>query len=88
MSDLVERARRWLFRRRGAYRDLFRGPNGDIVLLDLARFCRAHESTFHTDPRVHANLEGRREVFLRIMHHLQLSEADLWKLYARPEQDG
>jgi hypothetical protein len=24
----------------------FKGPNAEIVLKDLARFCRAHESTF------------------------------------------
>lgn len=57
------------------------------VLSDLARFCRAHETTFHPDPRVHGVLEGRREVWLRIQHQLQLSDEDLWKIYGRPEQE-
>lgn len=36
-------------------------------------------------------LDGRREVFLRIQQHLQLSDDDLWSLYdGRPigELDG
>lgn len=36
------------------------------LLLDLAHFCRAYETCFHADQRVHAALEGRREVWLRI----------------------
>jgi hypothetical protein len=51
------------------------------VLNDLAAFCRANKSTFHEDPRAHAVLEGRREVWLRIQQHLQLDEDALWKIY-------
>jgi hypothetical protein len=40
------------------------------ALLDLAEFCRANESCFHEDPRMHAALEGRREVWLRIQEHI------------------
>ena len=36
------------------------------ILYQLAHFCRAYETCFHTDPRVHAALEGRREVWMRI----------------------
>lgn len=50
------------------------------VLADLARFCRAHESTFHPDARVHAQMEGRREVWLRITEHLGLSPEELLNL--------
>lgn len=42
-----------------------------LVLTDLASFCRAHDTTFHTDERTHAMLEGRREVFLRIQQQAQ-----------------
>lgn len=65
------------------YKMTFNSPNGKRVLEDLARFCRANETTFHTDPRAHALLEGRREVFLRLAHHLKLSFDDLWNLYGR-----
>lgn len=49
--------------------------------MDLARFCRADQSTFHADARVHAVLEGRREVWLRIQEHLRLSDEELFTLY-------
>ena len=60
---------------------LHKGLDTDRVLLDLAKFCRARESTFHPDHSVSDRLDGRREVWLRIMHHLKLSEEQLWALY-------
>lgn len=54
------------------------------VMEDLALFCRAHESTFHTDPRMHAVLEGRREVFLRIMDHIGLTPNEFFAKYTSP----
>ena len=51
------------------------------VLADLRRFCRASESTFHADQRVHALLEGRREVVLRIMDFIDLSIDELVAKY-------
>ena len=81
MSDVIERAKQFLFGRQTAYRAVFNGPMSDVVLVDLAKFCRANESTYHPDPRVAAQLDGRREVFLRIQQHLKLSSDDLWKLY-------
>lgn len=41
-------------------------PHVQLVIADLMRFCRARDSTFHVDPRAHACLEGRREVWLRL----------------------
>lgn len=52
------------------------------VLKDLAKFCRADETTWHPDARVHAALEGRREVWLRISQHLKLSLEELQKIYS------
>lgn len=76
------RARRW-----NAYRALFLAEGGrplpgsaaDIVLADLRDFCRARETTFDADPRTHALLEGRREVWLRIANALALDE---WQVAA------
>ena len=69
-------------RERGyAYQQTFNGPLADIVLKDLARFCRAHDSTFDPDARLHALAEGRREVWLRIASHLRLTPDQLWALY-------
>lgn len=50
-------------------------PFAEDVLFDLDMFCRMKESTFHPDQRVHAVLEGRREVGLRI-NTLRLLNAD------------
>ena len=49
----------------------------EVVTADLRRFCRAGVSTFHPDPRVHAVLEGRREVFLRIEQFSTLSTEEI-----------
>lgn len=56
-------------------------PFVQAVLDDLANFCRANETTFHADPRVHAVLEGRRETWLRIKNHLEMDQEQLLKLY-------
>ena len=53
------------------------------VLRDLAKFCRANTSTFNPSPSLHAQMEGRREVWLRITSHLNLSQEELWKLHER-----
>ena len=69
-----------LRRKRDAYIDAFRGPSGERVLKDLARFCRASTSTFDPDARVHAFREGRREVWLRIQTMLNLPEKRVQEL--------
>lgn len=81
--NLLDQARQYLSRRRTAYVRTFTGPFADEVLQDLARFCRASQSTFHPDPRVHAVAEGRREVWLRIQQHLQLTDDQLWRVYGQ-----
>jgi hypothetical protein len=70
--------------RKSAYNQVFGGHGASVtVLKDLASFCRAHETTFHADPRAHAVLEGRREVWLRIQQHLNLSDEELFRLFNR-----
>lgn len=77
-------AQRFLAQRRTAYTRTFNTPGGQEVLEDLAKFCRAHESTFHPDARVHAVAEGRREVWLRIQQHLNLNDEELWRIFGVP----
>jgi hypothetical protein len=69
--------------RRTAYVRTFLCPPGQEVLTDLAKFCRANESTYSDDPRAHAVAEGRREVWLRIQRHLQLTDDQLWQFYTQ-----
>lgn len=84
----VEKAKGYLMTRRMRYLKVFDNTNGEFVLADLAKFCRANQSTAHGDPQVAARLDGRREVWLRIQHHLKLSPDDLWKLYSGLDDKG
>jgi hypothetical protein len=88
LTERLRKTRDLLVGRQRAYRTVFvDGPATDRVLRDLARFCRANDSTFHADPRMHAVLEGRREVFLRVCKHLKLDTATFLKMYGVPD-DG
>jgi hypothetical protein len=83
--NMFQRAMNFLNKRKLAYGQVFRGDSiaNQVVMADLAKFCRAVEPTFHADARVHARLEGRREVFLRITEHLNLSAEELYNLYSK-----
>jgi hypothetical protein len=84
----VKQARYFLRGRKQDYQTVFESPVGRRVLADLARFCRAHATTYHDDPRKHAVLEGRREVWLRIQQNLQLSDDQLYALYEIPTSEN
>ena len=66
--------------RKQAYQLTFGTSAGQRVLSDLAVFCRANDSCFDADPRLHAVAEGRREVWLRIQRHMNLSSEELFSL--------
>ena len=44
-------------------------------------------STFNKDPRVQANLDGRREVWLRIQEHLMLTNDEIYELHGVKDND-
>jgi len=71
---------RFLAGRKRAYQLTFGNAAGQAVLADLAVFCRGTRTCFHADARLHAVAEGRREVLIRIMDHLHLTEAQLYAL--------
>lgn len=92
MIDRVQK----ILRRRQAYRRIFFGddgklsPDAELVISDLARFCRLHRSTTiistvsrQTDVPATFQAEGRREVILRILGHLHVDDADLVRLTER-----
>lgn len=84
----VDKAKDILQQRQQAYVQTFASDKNvyaKTVLEDLARFCKANETNFHPDPRVHAALEGRREVYLRIMNHLNLDPDALVKMFLKKE---
>lgn len=80
LDKVADVIRQFIFRRQHAYRRVFDGPLGEEVLEDLAHFCRAAQTTFHTDPHIHSLQDGRREVWLRIQDHLNLSPEELYKI--------
>ena len=66
--------------KQSAYRTVFGNGNTPAarkVLDDLMQFCRGNASTFRPDSREHALLEGRREVFQRILDYQNMSAEDL-----------
>ena len=72
--------------KRGAYREAFRDDAGKVVLADLERFCHARK-TIHVEGDTHgtAQLEGRRQVWLRVQAFLGLSEDDIDALQRRAQ---
>lgn len=63
------------------YQLTFGSPAGKKVLANLAKFCRANETCFHQDARLHAVAEGRREVWLHLQQYLNLTPEQLAELY-------
>lgn len=61
--------------------------NKSGMLLDLAEFCRASETTYDENERLSLIFEGRRQVWLRIVQHLHLTDAQLLALFTgKPPQ--
>ena len=65
--------------------------SGQAVLRDLAPFCRANTTCYHPEEFMRGVLTGRREVWLRIQHHLNMTEEELATLYSgrslKPKED-
>jgi len=71
--------------RQRAYQLAFKEAAGQAVLADLATFCRAAETcVVKGDRDLTFVLEGRRETYLRIRDHLDLTVEDLFEKYTTP----
>ncbi len=83
VGDAIDRAQAELRGRQEAYGRVFKGQPfaGDVdkVLADLRKFCRGGQTPWDADPRVHALLTGRFEVYTRIQQHLGMSFDELWE---------
>lgn len=84
-------------RRRIAYVAVFgkRTPAVDFVLADLRKFCRFTTSTVVVSPssgmvdsHASAVAEGRREVYCHILQYLNISDADIYKLVNRDDDEA
>lgn len=75
----------YLRRRQQAYTSVFSGKGGEedvkFVMLDLAHFTRAYSPTWNVNQKVQDLLEGRREVFMRIMDFTSLDHDTLYRKY-------
>lgn len=82
----ILKGKRLVAMRKKAYQRVFlsTGIDGQIVLEDLAQFCRLFKSTYHANPRLSDIALGRNEVVMRIQEHVQLTDDQLWKLYGNP----
>lgn len=83
-----------ILRRRSHYRAVFRpGRSTDIVLADLQRFCFGNAPTIRyggqgaVDPLASTAAAARQEVWLRIINHLHLDDAQLLKLKEESDND-
>lgn len=81
-SSVLE-GQRLISEKKNAFQRVFDETKPDVnyVLEELAKFCRAHESTFDADPRIAAQLDGRREVWLLIQKQLNLSVEEIYELH-------
>ena len=79
MQALKDRLKALLFRRRASYAEFKRSPCGRRVIADLAGFCRYRTSTYSPEAGVEGmqHLEGRREVFLRILQYGDVSDEEI-----------
>ncbi len=73
--DILERYRK----RKAAYQVTYRSGAGADVLAELAKFCCAFETTVNPRDRDRDAwiMEGRRQVYLRIMKHLNFTTEEL-----------
>ena len=70
----------FLYKIKNAYKGTFDGPDAEIVLADLKRFCYIDKATFTPDDphgRISAFKEGRREVFMYIQKKCKLTDEDI-----------
>jgi hypothetical protein len=83
LDEADRRTLQFIEGRKRAYCLAFGSPSGIAVMDDLTPFCRGAATCFHADARIHAALEGRREVWLRIQEHLNLTPEQLFERYAK-----
>lgn len=84
-EDKFAKAQETLRMRRDAYKRFFTGQGNAyderLVMGDLRKFCRGEQTAWAADPREHALLTGRQEVYQRIQDHLNLDFEELWERY-------
>lgn len=82
MKSTEAAGRKLVTTRQGQYKATFdlRNPNNQAVLEDLAIFCGFSHQPPPTTPEAALIREARREVFMRILTHLELSPRQLYAI--------
>lgn len=57
-----------------AYKNVFTGLTGELVLEDMKRLLGFYQTTFSADPYVTANNEGKRAVLVAIMNTIEAAD--------------
>lgn len=70
-----------LDKKRRAYQSVFKGPQGEEVLKDLAEFCGMHRDCFNENPYIMAHNTGVRKVFLRIQNMMNVTDQQIWEMF-------
>lgn len=93
ISERIARRVRMLFGLRNAYRRTFSGRDGEIVLADLAKFCRVGSSSVATsrvtgtvDTHATMLVEGRREAFFHIAKVLRMTDEQINQIMERENE--
>jgi len=84
VEDKDSQTASYLRRRQSAYKRLFNSADPTdlrIVMEDLMQFSRAMQPTWDVNPKRQDLLEGRRELFLRIVNHTRLDFDTLYLMY-------
>lgn len=90
-KEYDEPTRAYLAQRARAYKAVFRPGKRDqadidFVLRDLASFCRAAETRYHPEQKKQDMLEGRAEVFYRILAHTTIDTDTLYQMVVNPNR--
>lgn len=78
--EQTDELRAYVARRKRAYAAVFKRGDSDVefVLNDLAAFSRAYQSRFNLNERVQNVLEGRAEVYYRIVDYTRQDNDTLY----------
>lgn len=64
-----------------AYKRVFgKNPDSDLVVADLATYCKINDTTYSGSTEQMLIMEGRRQVYLRIFGHTNLDAKDVLNL--------
>lgn len=78
--EQTDELRAYIARRKRAYAAVFKKNDSDVqfVLNDLAAFAKAYQSRFHLNDRIQNVIEGRAEVYYRIVDYTRQDSDTLY----------